>query len=60
MTPKVNLYNETITELKQKLEFNNLCSGKWMFLGSVGCLVLQEITSGALIPSSHALALPVL
>ena len=21
-----------ITELKQKLEFNNLCSGKWMFL----------------------------
>ena len=56
MTPKVNFSNDTITELKQKLEFNNLCSGKWMFLGSVGCLVLQEITSGASIPLSHALA----
>ena len=32
MTPKVNFSNDTITDLKQKLEFNNLYSGKWMFL----------------------------
>ena len=27
MTPKVNFSNDTITDLKQKLEFNNLYSG---------------------------------
>jgi len=27
MTPKVNFYKDTITELRQKLEINNLYSG---------------------------------
>ena len=32
ITSKVKSYNNTITELKLKLELNNLYFGKWMFL----------------------------
>ena len=32
ISPKVNFYNNTITELKLKLELNNLYFGKWVFL----------------------------
>ena len=28
MTPKVNFYKDTVTELRQKLEINNLYSGR--------------------------------